>query len=116
MTVGVDRGEFRQIIAGRGGGVILGAPDQTNADAKAAALAMHGTETVDEPSETVDAYRECFVLRDSHNHTPNQYPMERVVSGDSVRNVIVAGPQARRGRALRSHHPGSERRVRAVRI
>ncbi|TXN80278.1 helix-turn-helix transcriptional regulator [Methylobacterium sp. WL8] len=89
MTVGVDRHELRQIIAGLSEGVILVEPDQTIVWANEAALAMHGAETVGELGETVDAYRERFALRYRNHHTPNQYPMERVVSGERFHDVIV---------------------------
>ena len=89
MTVGVDRHELRQIIAGLSEGVILVEPDQTIAYANEAALAMHGAETVGELGGTVDAYRERFALRYRNNHTPNHYPMERVVSGERFHDVIV---------------------------
>ncbi len=89
MTVGVDRHELRQIIAGLSEGVILVEPDQTITYANEAALAMHGAKTVDELGETVDAYRERFALRYRNNHTPNHYPMERVVSGERFHDVIV---------------------------
>ena len=89
MTVGVDRHELRQIIAGLSEGVILVEPDQTIAYANEAALAMHGAKTVDELGHTVDAYRERFALRYRNNHTPNHYPMERVVSGERFHDVIV---------------------------
>ncbi|NEU12775.1 helix-turn-helix transcriptional regulator [Methylobacterium sp. BTF04] len=89
MTLGVDRHELRQIIAGLSEGVILVEPDQTIAYANEAALVMHGATTVDELGETVDAYRERFSLRYRNNRTPNQYPIERVVSGESFHDVIV---------------------------
>lgn len=89
VTVGVDRHELRQIIAGLSEGVILVEPDQTIAYANEAALAMHGAETVEELGETVDAYRRRFALRYRNNHAPNQYPMERVVSGERFHDVIV---------------------------
>jgi PAS domain S-box-containing protein len=89
VTVGVDRHELRQIIAGLSEGVILVEPDQTIAYANEAALAMHGAETVDELGGTVEAYRERFALRYRNNHTPNHYPMERVVSGERFHDVIV---------------------------
>ncbi|GJE62667.1 helix-turn-helix transcriptional regulator [Methylobacterium trifolii] len=89
MTVGIDRHELRQIIAGLSEGVILVEPDQTIAYANEAALAMHGAETVGELGETVEAYRKRFALRYRNNHTPNQYPMERVVSGERFHDVIV---------------------------
>jgi PAS domain S-box-containing protein len=89
VVEGVDRHELRQIIAGLSEGVILVEPDQTITYANEAALAMHGAETVDELGETVDAYRERFALRYRNNHTPNHYPMERVVSGERFHDVIV---------------------------
>jgi PAS domain S-box-containing protein len=89
VTVSVDRHELRQIIAGLSEGVILVEPDQTIAYANEAALAMHGAETVGELGETVEQYRERFALRYRNNHTPNQYPMERVVSGERFHDVIV---------------------------
>jgi len=89
VTAGIDRHELRQIIAGLSEGVILVEPDQTIAYANEAALAMHGAETVGELGGTVDAYRERFALRYRNNHTPNQYPMERVVSGERFHDVIV---------------------------
>ncbi|MCC0808158.1 helix-turn-helix transcriptional regulator [Methylobacterium sp. W2] len=89
MTVGVDRHELRQIIAGLSEGVIRVEPDQTIAYANDAALAMHGAETVGELGETVEAYRARFALRYRNNHTPNHYPMERVVSGERFHDVIV---------------------------
>ncbi|MBA9060640.1 PAS domain-containing protein, partial [Methylobacterium fujisawaense] len=81
MTAGVDRHELRQIIAGLSEGVILVEPDQTIAYANAAALAMHGAESLDELGPTVDAYRDRFCLRYRNNVAPNQYPIERVVAG-----------------------------------
>ncbi|WP_019903153.1 helix-turn-helix transcriptional regulator [Methylobacterium sp. 77] len=89
MTLGVDRHELRQIIAGLSEGVILVEPDQTIAYANEAALAMHGAETVDELGATVDAYRERFSLRYRNNRAPEHYPIERVVSGETFHDVVV---------------------------
>ncbi|MCJ2050430.1 helix-turn-helix transcriptional regulator [Methylobacterium sp. J-070] len=89
MTVGVDRHELRQIIAGLSEGVILVEPDQTIAYANAAALAMHGADSLDELGQTVDAYRERFALRYRNHVTPNHYPIERVVAGEQFHDVVV---------------------------
>ncbi|MGU3538447.1 helix-turn-helix transcriptional regulator [Methylobacterium sp. A54F] len=89
MTVGVDRHELRQIIAGLSEGVILVEPDQTIAYANAAALAMHGAESLDELGATVEAYRDRFALRYRNNHAPVAYPIERVVSGEQFQDVVV---------------------------
>ncbi len=89
MTTGVDRHELRQIIAGLSEGVILVEPDQTIAYANEAALAMHGAESLDELGSNIDAYRERFSLRYRNNRTPDSYPIERVVAGESFHDVIV---------------------------
>ncbi len=89
VTAGVDRHELRQIIAGLSEGVILVEPDQTIAYANAAALAMHGAESLDELGPTVDAYRDRFCLRYRNNVAPNQYPIERVVAGERFHDVVV---------------------------
>ncbi|MCJ2045627.1 helix-turn-helix transcriptional regulator [Methylobacterium sp. J-078] len=89
MVVGVDRHELRQIIAGLSEGVILVEPDQTIAYANAAALAMHGADSLDELGATVDAYRERFALRYRNNRAPDHYPIERVVSGETFHDVVV---------------------------
>lgn len=89
MTAGVDRHELRQIIAGLSEGVILVEPDQTIAYANAAALAMHGAESLDEIGATVDAYRERFALRYRNNRQPETYPIERVVAGEQFHDVVV---------------------------
>ncbi|MFC6791316.1 helix-turn-helix transcriptional regulator [Methylobacterium komagatae] len=89
MTAGVDRHELRQIIAGLSEGVILVEPDQTIAYANEAALAMHGAGSLAELGPTVDEYRERFCLRYRNNVTPNHYPIERVVAGETFHDVVV---------------------------
>ncbi|GAB6845808.1 helix-turn-helix transcriptional regulator [Methylorubrum rhodinum] len=89
VTAGVDRHELRQIIAGLSEGVILVEPDQTIAYANEAALAMHGAESLVELGPDIDAYRERFALRYRNNKTPNHYPIERVVDGETFHDVIV---------------------------
>jgi PAS domain S-box-containing protein len=89
VTAGVDRHELRQIIAGLSEGVILVEPDQTIAYANEAALAMHGASSLDELGATVDAYRERFCLRYRNHRTPESYPIERVVAGETFHDVVV---------------------------
>ncbi|GJD45510.1 HTH-type transcriptional regulator MalT [Methylobacterium cerastii] len=89
MTASVDRSELRQIIAGLTEGVILVEPDQSIVWANDAALAMHGAENLAELGETVDAYRARFSLRYRNNRLPEQYPIERVVRGETFHDVIV---------------------------
>ncbi len=89
MKAGIDRHELRQIIAGLSEGVILVEPDQTIAYANAAALAMHGAESLDELGPTIDDYRDRFCLRYRNNVTPETYPIERVVAGEQFHDVVV---------------------------
>ena len=100
MTAGVDRHELRQIIAGLSEGVILVEPDQTIAYANAAALAMHGAESLDELGLTVDAYRDRFSLRYRNNRTPEHYPIARVIAGETFHDVVVE--------VTRTDAPGAE--------
>lgn len=83
-------------------GVILIEPDQRITFANKAALAMHGVKHLAELGATVDEYRGNFVLRYRNDHplNPEQYPIERVVAGDSFDEVVVN--VERRG------HPGQD--------
>ena len=89
MTARVDRSELRQIIAGLTEGVILVEPDQSIVWANDAALAMHGAGSLAERGATVDEYRNRFSLRYRNNRLPEQYPIERVVRGETFHDVIV---------------------------
>ena len=89
MTTGVDRSQLHQIVAGLSEGVILIEPDQRIAWANAAALAMHGAETLADLGGTVGAYRDRFVLRYRNHHVITHTPIERVVAGEAFDEVIV---------------------------
>lgn len=86
-----DLRHLRQIIVGLNEGVILIDPDQTLLWANDAALAMHGVSSVAELGTTVDEYRARFRLRYRNNHRleADDYPVERVVAGDSFSEVVV---------------------------
>ncbi len=86
-----DLRHLRQIIAGLDEGVILIDPDQSILWANAAALAMHGVDSIEEIGTNVDDYRERFQLRYRNNHRLNSadYPIERVVSGEAFSQVVV---------------------------
>ena len=87
----VDLRHLRQIIVGLDEGVILIDPDQSLLWANDAALAMHGVGSVGELGATVDEYRSRFQLRYRNNHRleADDYPIERVVAGDSFSEVVV---------------------------
>jgi PAS domain S-box-containing protein len=86
-----DLRHLRQIIVGLDEGVILIDPDQSLLWANDAALAMHGVKDVAELGATVDEYRARFQLRyrNKHRLKADDYPIERVVAGDSFSEVVV---------------------------
>ena len=86
-----DLRHLRQIVGGLDEGVILIDPDQSLLWANDAALAMHGVEDIVELGATVDEYRARFQLRYRNNHRveADDYPIERVVAGDSFSEVVV---------------------------
>ena len=86
-----DLRHLRQIIGGLDEGVILIDPDQGLLWANPAALAMHGVDRIDALGATVDEYRDRFQLRYRNNHRlkADDYPIDRVVAGDSFSEVVV---------------------------
>src|SRR3712207_3799773 len=52
---------------------------------------MHGVRDLQELGQTVDEYRNNFVLRYRNNHTldPGRYPINRVVAGEAFDEVVV---------------------------
>jgi PAS domain S-box-containing protein len=86
-----DHRQLRQLIAGLTDGVILIEPDQSVAWANSAALAMHGVDRVEALGATVSEYRARFELRYRNRHRlpAGQYPMERVLAGESFDEVVV---------------------------
>ena len=86
-----DLRHLRQIIAGLDEGVILIDPDQDILWANAAALRMHGVAALEDLGATVDDYRQRFQLRYRNNHRleGQDYPIERVVSGETFAEVVV---------------------------
>lgn len=86
-----DRTQLQQIITGLQEGIIIVNPDQTIAWANEAALAMHGIKSLEEFGGTISAYRERFELRYRNRHRllPGDYPMDRIVAGEVLSEVVV---------------------------
>ncbi|KQT35263.1 LuxR family transcriptional regulator [Sphingomonas sp. Leaf412] len=86
-----DLRHLRQIVVGLDEGVILIDPDQSLLWANDAALVMHGVDDIAALGATVDEYRARFQLRYRNNHRveADDYPIERVVAGDSFSEVVV---------------------------
>lgn len=72
-------------------GVILMDPTGVMLGANAAALTMHGIERVEEFGETADDYAQRFCLRyRDHRRLPRrEYPLMRLLAGDSFPDLIV---------------------------
>jgi len=96
-----DRTRLHQIIAELPEGVIIINPDQTIAWANDAALAIHGAKSLKDLGRTVSDYRSRFELRyrDGQRLSPDEYPMARVVAGESFSEVIAEVHQ-RKGKRL----------------
>jgi PAS domain S-box-containing protein len=86
-----DRHQLQQIIAGLSEGVILIEPGQRIVWGNEAALAMHGVESLEDLGATVDAYRRRFRLRYRNNHIlkKSDYPLARVIAGETFSDVTV---------------------------
>ena len=89
VATDANRSELRQLVAGMSEGVILVEPDQRISWANDAALAMHGVAALSDLGTSVDAYRARFSLRYRNNQAPGRYPIERVVEGETFRDVVV---------------------------
>ncbi len=85
------RTQLQQIIAGLNEGVMLIDPDQTIAWANERALAMHGVTDLAELGRNVAEYRKRFTLtyRNKHKLAAGDYPMERLLAGETFSEVVV---------------------------
>ncbi|MDN4634227.1 PAS domain S-box protein [Sphingomonas sp. PsM26] len=86
-----DLQNLQQIVAGLTEGVILIDPDQTLRWANDAALRAHGVHAIEELGHDVTEYRHRFHLHYRNKTTINhgQYPIDRVVAGETFAEVIV---------------------------
>ncbi|WCK68384.1 PAS domain S-box protein [Agrobacterium tumefaciens] len=87
----INRLVLQNLIAGLSDGLILLENDGTIAWANKAALQMHRTEAMPELGEDAAAYRRNFTLRYRNNHLldEGQYPLERLLAGETFEDVTV---------------------------
>ena len=87
----VDRRLLQQIVAGLTEGVVLIDPDRSIAWANEPALTMHGVRQLKELGADATQYRKNFILKYRNNHLldAKQYPIERLLAGQSLRDVVV---------------------------
>ena len=99
MGVEAHRTRMEQIAAALSEGVMLIEPDQTIAYANAAALVMHGVQSLHELGTTVAAYRANFVThyRNHREIGPLQHPVDRVLAREVFRDAVVEVRRAGHG-------------------
>lgn len=97
--------QLRLILAALQDGVVLIEPDQAISWANQAALKMHGVQDIADLGRDVSEYRSRFELRDRDQRQlpKGASPMERVLCGEAVDEVIVDVAPAGAGEALWTH-------------
>jgi PAS domain S-box-containing protein len=82
---------LEQLIAGLTAGVILVDPSGVIISANAAALRMHGVARQDELGATADDYcqRFCLRYRNHHRLAKREYPIMRMLAGESFPDLVV---------------------------
>jgi PAS domain S-box-containing protein len=87
----INRIVLQDVIGGLSDGIILVELDGSITWANASALNMHRVTSVGELGEDAKAYRRNFTLRYRNNHPleEGRYPIERLLSGETVDDVTV---------------------------
>jgi PAS domain-containing protein len=82
---------LEQLMDALRAGVILIDPTGVILSVNQAALGMHGVDRIEDLGITVDDYGQRFSLRDSNNHqlTRREYPLMRLLAGESLPDLIV---------------------------
>lgn len=91
-----SRAQLRQIVAELSDGIILAEPDGRIIWANAAALAMHGCDTMAALGADAAGFREKFLLK-FRNHHPlgdADYPIDRLMAGHDFRDLVVQAARA----------------------
>jgi PAS domain S-box-containing protein len=87
----INRSVLQEVIAGLSDGVILVETDGSIAWANSAALDMHRVSEVEDLGGDAKGYRRNFTLRYRNNHLleEGQYPIERLLEGETVDDITV---------------------------
>jgi PAS domain S-box-containing protein len=88
---GATLGHLQQLVDALSAGVILVDPSGTILWANPAALAMHGVERQEEIGATADEYcqRFCLRYRNHHRLPRREYPIMRLLAGESFPDLVV---------------------------
>ncbi len=95
----VDRRQLQEIIAGLGEGILLIDPADGIVWANERALVLHDVVEFAALGESSEDYRQRFRLRYRNNHTltEDQYPINRLLAGESFSEVTVEVTKASAG-------------------
>jgi PAS domain S-box-containing protein len=87
----INKGSLQELIGGLSDGIVLVAPDGRIHWANAAAITMHRVSAIDELGADATEYRRRFTLRYRNNHPleEGQYPIERLLGGETIDDVTV---------------------------
>jgi PAS domain S-box-containing protein len=87
----VDRRQLQEIIAGLGEGILIVDPVDGIVWANERALALHDVAELSELGGAAAEYRARFLLKYRNNHTlsTDQYPIDRLLGGDTFEDVTV---------------------------
>lgn len=87
----INRSTLQELIAGLSDGIIFVDPDGSIVWANTSALDMHRIASLDELGADAKDYRRNFTLRYRNNHPleEGQYPIERLLAGESLADVTV---------------------------
>ncbi|UHS63544.1 helix-turn-helix transcriptional regulator [Agrobacterium vaccinii] len=87
----INRGSLQELIGGLSDGIILVEQDGSIAWANQSALDMHRISSVDDLGGDAKGYRRGFTLRYRNNHPleEGQYPIERLLAGETIDDVTV---------------------------
>jgi PAS domain S-box-containing protein len=83
--------QLQEIISGSSEGILLLRPAEGLLWANQAALDMHGVRRLSDLGGTAAGYRQKYALAYRNNHalTARQYPMDRILAGESFSDVVV---------------------------
>jgi PAS domain S-box-containing protein len=87
----INKGSLQELIGGLSDGIILVAPDGGIEWANAAAVTMHRVSGIEDLGGNATEYRRRFTLRYRNNHPleEGQYPIERLLDGETIDDVTV---------------------------
>jgi PAS domain S-box-containing protein len=87
----INRGSLQELIGGLSDGIILVEPNGDIAWANGSALEMHRVDSIEELGADAREYRRRFTLRYRNNHLldEGQYPLERLLAGETIDDVTV---------------------------